>query len=138
MIKGEKMKTKTVESFDAMSTEYNNKHNVQRFAAVIGLKDEFEQRYRELHANVWPTVLEQIKRSNIRNYSIFTTELFGKKYLFSYFEYIGEDINKDLAAMAQDKDTQRWWQETDICQIRLPNTMPDEQWKPMEQVFFQP
>ena len=68
----------------------NTEHSVdaiQRFGAVIGLKSQFEQKYRELHANVWPSVLRRIEQSNIRNYSIYTTEILGSKYLFSYFEY---------------------------------------------------
>ena len=108
----------------------------QRFGAVIGLESEFEQKYRELHANVWPSVLRRIERSNIRNYSIYTTEILGNKYLFSYFEYVGDNLDNDLKAMALDEDTQRWWKETDVCQIRLPNAMPDENWHRMEQVFY--
>jgi len=110
--------------------------DIQRFGAVIGLKPEFEQKYRELHANVWPSVLKRIERSNIRNYSIYTTEILGKKYLFSYFEYIGNNLDKDLKEMALDEDTQRWWKETDNCQVRLPNAMPDENWHSMEQLFY--
>jgi L-rhamnose mutarotase len=114
----------------------NSSDGIQRFGAVIGLKSEFEQKYRTLHANVWPSVLRRIKRSNIRNYSIYTTEICGEKYLFSYFEYVGNNLDKDLKEMALDEDTQRWWEETDDCQIRLPNTMPDENWHNMEQVFY--
>lgn len=117
----------------------NKEHSVdgiQRFGAVIGLKSEFEQRYRELHANVWPSVLKRIEKSNIRNYSIYTAEICGNKYLFSYFEYIGNDLTKDLADMALDEETQRWWKETDKCQMKLPKTMPDENWYNMEQVFY--
>ncbi len=109
---------------------------IQRFGALIGLKSEFEQKYRELHANVWPSVLNRIERSNIRNYSIYTTEIFGQKYLFSYFEYVGNNLEEDIAALALDEDTQRWWKETDDCQIKLPNALPDEKWHSMEQVFF--
>jgi len=114
----------------------NSLDGIQRFGAVIGLKSEFEQKYRELHANVWPSVLRRIERSNIRNYSIYTAEILGEKYLFSYFEYIGSNLDNDLAEMAHDKDTQRWWKETGNCQIKLPNAMPDENWHSMEQVFY--
>jgi L-rhamnose mutarotase len=117
----------------------NREHSIdeiQRFGAIIGLKSEFEQKYRELHANVWPSVLKRIEKSNIRNYSIYTTEFFGEKYLFSYFEYIGNNLDNDLKEMALDEDTQRWWKETDKCQIKLPNAMPDENWHSMEQVFY--
>lgn len=114
----------------------NSLNEIQRFGAVIGLKSEFEQKYRELHANVWPSVLRRIERSNIRNYSIYTTEIFGKKYLFSYFEYFGNNLDKDLKEMALDKEIQRWWKETDNCQVKLPNAFPDENWQSMEQLFY--
>jgi len=114
----------------------NSVDSIQRFGAVIGLKSEFEQKYRELHANVWPSVLSRIKLSNIRNYSIYTTQILGERYLFSYFEYVGSNLDEDLKAMALDENTQRWWKETDNCQVRLPNAMPDETWHSMEQVFY--
>jgi len=126
---------KTMPVFGPTNKE-NSLDGIQRFGAVIGLKSEFEQKYRELHANVWPSVLNRIELSNIRNYSIYTTQILGEKYLFSYFEYVGSDLAKDLAAMALDEDTQRWWQETDNCQVRLPNAMPDENWHRMEQLFY--
>ena len=43
---------------------------VRRVGTVIRLRPEHEQVYRELHAAVWPDVLAQIARSNIRNYTI--------------------------------------------------------------------
>lgn len=71
---------------------------VMRFGSVIGLRPEKEQYYRELHANAWPSVLEQLRKSGFRNYSIFVAELEGKRYLFSYFEYVGSDFAADMQA----------------------------------------
>lgn len=66
-----------------------------------------------------------------------TTELGGKKYLFSYFEYVGNDYEKDMDEIAKDPITQRWWKETDPCQIRLDNRKnKDDQWTQMEMVFL--
>lgn len=64
---------------------------IQRYGSVTGLRPEMERRYRELHANAWDSVLTRLYACNIRNYSILVSELEGKKYLFSYFEHIGED-----------------------------------------------
>lgn len=127
---------KKIEPVFGPTNRENNLDGIQRFGAVIGLKSEFEQKYRELHANVWPSVLRRIELSNIRNYSIYTTQIFGKKYLFSYFEYVGHNLDKDLKAISLDEDTQRWWKETDNCQVKLPNTMPNKNWHSMEQVFY--
>jgi L-rhamnose mutarotase len=109
---------------------------VQRFGSVISLKPEMEQRYRELHANVWGSVTARLKDCNIRNYSIYLMEIERKKYLFSYFEYTGSDLDVDMQAMADDPETLRWWQETDPCQTKLPNRASGESWAGMERVFF--
>ena len=114
----------------------NDSDGIRRVGSVIELRPEKEQQYRELHAEVWPAVLAQLRASNIRNYSIFIAKLDGKKYLFSYFEYTGSDYDKDMQAMANDPATQRWWQETDPCQTRLPETPIGENWLSMERVFF--
>lgn len=109
---------------------------VKRFGSVVGLDPARERSYRELHANVWPGVLDRIRRSNIRNYAIYVTELEGKRYLFSHFEYVGEDLEGDMKAMAEDPTTRRWWEETVPCQIRLPDRKPGAQWSDMEMVFL--
>lgn len=110
--------------------------NVRRVASVIGLNPDREAYYRELHANAWPSVIERLRRSNVRNFSIYTAELEGRKYLFSYFEYVGEDFDADMQAVALDPETQRWWRETEPCQIPLPNRQPGAQWSEMERVFL--
>lgn len=110
--------------------------SVKRFGSVIALRPEKEQYYRELHAAAWPGVIEQMRRSNIRNFSIHVTELEGQKYLFSYFEYTGTDFEADMRAMAEDPETQRWWRETDPCQRQLPNRKPGANWSEMEMVFL--
>ena len=109
---------------------------IQRYGSVIGLDPEKEQAYRVLHANAWPGVVARLKLSNIQNYSIYIAEIEDKKYLFSYFEYVGSDFEADMRAMADDAETQRWWQETDPCQIVLNRVAEAERWKPLEQVFW--
>jgi len=109
---------------------------VLRFGSVIGFKPRMEAVYRELHANAWDSVTTCLAKFHIRNYSIFITELEGKKYLFSYFEYTGSDYEQDMRAVAADQETQRWWSETDPCQNPLPGRAPGANWSAMERVFF--
>lgn len=108
---------------------------VQRFGSVIGLLPEKKDFYNKLHAHPWPEINEMLRKCNIRNYSIYETELDGKLYLFSYFEYVGEDFKADMAKMAADPKTQEWWKETDPCQIRLPSTPEGEQWKSIPEIY---
>ena len=114
----------------------SSEDGVQRFGSVIGLKPEMEAVYRELHANAWDSVIACLAKCHIRNYSIFITELEGRKYLFSYFEYTGDDYEQDMRLMAADPETQRWWRETDPCQVPLPGRQAGANWCDMEQVFL--
>ncbi|MCH7556572.1 MAG: L-rhamnose mutarotase [Planctomycetes bacterium] len=111
---------------------------VTRYGSVIGLKPEKLEEYKELHANVWPGVLKKIKECNIRNYSIYLGELEEDKYyLFGYFEYIGDDFEADMAKMAADPTTQKWWEFCEPCQSPIPTRKESEWWADMEEVFHQ-
>lgn len=104
---------------------------MQRFGSVIKLRAEHEEEYLRLHSDVWPGVLDQISQSGITNYSIFLRD----GYLFSYFEYVGNDLEADMAKMADHPETQRWWAVCKPCQEKLPSATPDEHWSEMLEVF---
>jgi L-rhamnose mutarotase len=104
---------------------------MKRHGSVIRLRPEHEEEYLRLHRAVWPAVLEQITRSGIRNYSIFLRD----GYLFAYFEYVGDDFDTDMQAMAEDPETGRWWQLTDPCQQPLPTAATGEHWAQMREVM---
>ncbi|MND07785.1 hypothetical protein D3C83_300110 [compost metagenome] len=55
--------------------------------------------------------------------------------MFSYYEYIGDDYEKDMAKMAADPETQRWWQWTDPCQSPVDSAKEGEKWAGMPEVF---
>jgi L-rhamnose mutarotase len=105
---------------------------------VIGLRPEKIAEYKKLHAAVWPDVLKMIAQCHIRNYSIYLRQLDdGRHYLFSYFEYTGQDFAADMAKMAADSTTQRWWSVCKPCQQPLEKRGPDEWWAGMEEVFHE-
>ncbi|WP_314177174.1 L-rhamnose mutarotase [Streptomyces winkii] len=104
---------------------------MKRVATVIRLRPEKEREYRRLHAAVWPDVLAALHRAHIGNYSIFLRD----GLLFSYYEYTGDDLRSDLARLAEDETTQRWWQLTDPCQEPVASAADGEWWAPMEEVF---
>ncbi len=109
---------------------------MKRYGMVIGLNEEKIDEYKRLHAAVWPDVLKKIAECNIRNYSIYLRKMpDGKHYLFSYFEYVGEDYDADMAAMADDETTQKWWTHCIPCQAPLPDLAEGEWWASMEEVF---
>ena len=104
---------------------------VRRFGTCIRLRPEKRQEYLQLHRAVWPEVEATLKSANIRNYTIFD---FGE-YLFGYYEYVGEDHDRDQARIAAEPVTQRWWQLTDPCQERLPGAPAGSQWLPLPEVW---
>lgn len=99
--------------------------------SVTRLRPEMAEEYLRLHANAWPSVRAQIAASNLHNYSIFLYD----GVLFSCFEYVGDDLAADLARMASDPETRRWWALTDPCQEPFDTAAPGEQWSPMTEVF---
>ena len=109
---------------------------VRRYGMVIGIKPEKIEDYKKLHAAAWPGVLAKIKDCHIRNYSIYLREVNpGQFLLFSYFEYTGTDFAADMARMAADPETRRWWKETDPCQSPIPTRAAGEFWSRMDEVF---
>ena len=104
---------------------------MRRFGQVIGVRPDAIEAYERLHAAPWPGVLDQIRRSNIRNYSIFRD---GER-LFAYFEYVGDDFEADMASMAADPETQRWWALTDAMQEPLPGRDPGTWWTTLPEIF---
>jgi L-rhamnose mutarotase len=64
-----------------------------------------------------------IAKENIRDFNIDLTEIAGKRFLVSYFEYTGTNLEADFASIADDHTTQnKWWSVSDACQILLPCT----------------
>jgi L-rhamnose mutarotase len=106
---------------------------MKRYGMVIDVRPEKIAEYKELHAAVWPGVLARIAASHIRNYTIYLRE--PENLLFSHFEYHGDDFEADMAAIAADAETQRWWAVCSPCQAPLQSRLPGEHWAIAEEVF---
>lgn len=60
--------TSTVSSvFSASNADGRIRYSGRRFAQIIKLKAEYVDKYREVHAAVWPEVAKQIKECNIQD-----------------------------------------------------------------------
>jgi L-rhamnose mutarotase len=109
-----------------------------RYGDVIQIRPEKVDEYKRLHAAVWPGVAAMITECHIRNYSIYLRRLAdGNLYLFSYFEYYGDDFAADMAKMAADPVTQTWESVCMPCHIPLADRKEGEWWASMEEVFHQ-
>lgn len=104
---------------------------MKRVAQVIRVRPEHVEAYEQVHAAVWPAVLETLRRHHVTNYSIYR----HGDLLLSYFEYTGEDYEADMAGIAADPETQRWWKVTDPMQDRVPEAADGEWWHPIPEVF---
>jgi len=104
---------------------------MKRLGFVIRLDPGQIERYKEYHRNVWPEVLAAIRRSNIRNYSIFLKD----DCLFGYYEYHGSDYDTDIANIAADPKTKEWWSIMMPMQRPLDTRRAEEWWAEMEEVF---
>lgn len=104
---------------------------VRRYGNVIKVAPGRLEEYKRLHAAVWDSVKKMIKECNLQNYSIY----YKDGYLFSYYEYTGNDYAADMAKMAADPETQRWWTFCEPCQQPLESRAEGEWWATMEEVF---
>lgn len=104
---------------------------MKRYGQIIGVKQEKLEEYKKYHAAVWPEVLEMIRLCNIRNYSIF----YKDGMLYAYFEYVGDDFDADMAKMAADPMTQKWWDVMMPMQIPVATRAEGEWWANLEEVF---
>jgi len=104
---------------------------MRRYGSIIKVKPEAIQSYKAYHAAVWPEVLATLRRSHIRNYSIYLKD----DLLFAYYEYHGTDYKADLAKIASDPKTQEWWAIMDPMQQPLDTRAAGEWWAEMEEVF---
>lgn len=110
---------------------------VKRLAQTIKLRPEYVEEYIQIHAAVWPSVLERIAKCNIQDYSIFYDEKSG--ILFASFKYTGEDYEADMQKMKEDPETLRWWEVTDKMQESLDGGKSSQEggwWRELKEVFY--
>ncbi|WP_243117382.1 L-rhamnose mutarotase [Muricomes intestini] len=104
---------------------------MKRCGEMIRIKPEGLEKYKEYHANPLPGVNEMIKECNIQNYSIYQRG----DFMFSYYEYIGENYKEDMAKMASDPATQKWWDLVKPLMQPLEDKEKDKFWSVMQEIY---
>ena len=104
---------------------------IQRYGMAVRLKDEKRQYYIDNHANVWPEVLEELKKINVQNYSIFLKE----DFMFGYLEYTGIDFDGDMGKMQQIPIVEKWTKLMIDCFNPFPNNENNNSWVMMDEIF---
>jgi L-rhamnose mutarotase len=75
---------------------------VDQYAWVLEVRPGHEEEYKKRHDEIWPEMVEALKKAGVRNYSIFRYGL----TLFGYFET--DDIAKTISALGKDPVNARW------------------------------
>jgi L-rhamnose mutarotase len=85
-----------------------------QYAWVLEVRPGCEDEYKKRHDEIWPEMLDALKKAGIRNYSIFRHGL----TLFGYFET--DDLEKTVSALAKDPVNARWGQSmTPLMKIEI-------------------
>ena len=101
---------------------------MQRIAFLMRIQPGTEKEYRRRHQQVWPELLEDLKRAGCQNYSIY---LRGTE-LFAYMEV--EDLQCYLEIMATSLASERW--EAHMSDILIRETEAATGFPPLlEEVF---
>lgn len=109
-------------------------NTIERHSAAVRVRPERREEYLRLHQAVWPDVEARLTASNVSNYTIFRVG----DLLIAYYEYTGTDHAADMARIAADPTTQKWWSLTDPCQEPLPEAASGAIWAEAEEVWHLP
>ena len=104
----------------------------QRYAMAVKLKDEKREYYIKNHANVWPEILDELKKIKVKNYSIFLKE----DFMFGYLEYDGDNFDQDMGEMSKIAIVDKWTKLMIDCFNPFPNNEENNSWVMMDQIFF--
>lgn len=106
----------------------------KRVGMVIGTIPEKLELYKKLHSDSNEGVRHLLKKYHYQNFSIFITKMAdGKEYLFGYYEYTGDNFEKDDEELRSLPEYAEWLELTDACQKPLEG---EQGWRTMERVFF--
>lgn len=98
-------------------------------AWVMKLKPGCEAEYKKKHDEIWPEMVEMLRRDGIRNYSIHRHGLL----LFAYLE---RDTSAPGGKPAPDSVVWKWWADMAPLMETNPDTSPVIE--PVEEMFYFP
>lgn len=84
---------------------------MKRFTLHSYLKPEKVEDYIRLHASPWPELMDLLEACHMHHYSISVRE----NEVFTYYEYTGEDYEKDNEQLSQSPVMKRWWKQSKPC-----------------------
>ncbi len=104
---------------------------MKRVGFILKVKQEHIEAYKKDHQAVWPEMLEALRETGWRNYTLFMRD---DGMLFGYFE-TPESLQKAQAGMAE-KEVNKRWQEAMAHYFEIPpGAHPDQMMIELEEVF---
>ncbi|HET9094025.1 MAG TPA: L-rhamnose mutarotase [Solirubrobacteraceae bacterium] len=100
----------------------------QRVCFVMRVRPEAMAEYRRRHAEVWPEMLDALRRTGWRNYSLFTA---GDGMVIGYVET--DDFQAALDAMQREPVNARW--QTEMAPMFEVHAAPDRSLDRLEEIF---
>jgi L-rhamnose mutarotase len=102
----------------------------RRVCFLLRVRPDRAQEYRERHAEVWPEMLEALRGTGWRNYSIFLRD---DGLLIGYLEC--DDFAASVAAMNATAVNARWQAEMAPFFELAPGVAPDAAMTPLAEIF---
>ena len=98
---------------------------MKRIANVTKLKEGAADDYRALHEGIWQEIVDAGHQYGLRNFTMFR----HGDYLFSYYEYIGDDFEEDMKKKSKCKNQAEWQAECSKykCEIDGKPSIPLEE-----------
>jgi len=103
---------------------------MQRVCFLLKVKKDRLEEYKRRHREVWPEMLQALRETGWRNYSLFLRD---DGLLVGYLET--PDFEKARAGMAAREVNARWQREMAPFFEELEGRRPDEGMRPLEEVF---
>ena len=103
---------------------------MQRICFVLQVRPERLEEYRQRHEKVWPDMLQALRETGWKNYSLF---LRPDGMLVGYLET--EDFERSRDEMSKREVNARWQREMSDFFVSPANLAPDAAMRPLEQVF---
>jgi len=104
---------------------------MKRVGFVLKVKTDRIEEYKRHHKQVWPEMLNALRRNGWHNYSLFMR---ADGTLFGYLE-AAEDFERALAGMAKEEVNAKWQSFMTPYFEALEASQPDKSMQELEEVF---
>lgn len=104
---------------------------MKRVGFLLKVKEDMIEDYKKYHDNVWPEMVDALRRTGWHNYSLFMRE---DGWLFGYFE-TPDNFQAALEGMAKEEVNARWQELMAPYFEGLDGAHADESMITLEEVF---